>query len=360
MGAVTGGARSRAVRGLRQHERPPLGREGAADRLVDRQEIRGEGSPPLPRLPGDLADHGLDLGGAPGAVDDRHDAEAGVRDVEPWLDREQRHGKDAGPRLEALGLRHETGHRLVFGAHALGGHQHGSAREERDRVDLPSYGSQEEGRRLCAGLVEVDVRVRVVADERVGFLDHAGRDRGVQVERRDEGDAGADGLPHRGEQLALAVRRILEHHRAVERQEHAVDRPRRRQPLEERVPHVLERRPGHRPRRDGVGRDRRKDLDAGRSQHVEEPSDLGPGAAEAFHDLGAVEELGRAEVFEVRALADEGVRLLHELTDCNADGHRRGHLCVPRERFGGARPWHRPRALTSRCSRSRALPCRRR
>jgi hypothetical protein len=96
----------------------------------------------------------------------------------------------------------------------------------------------------------------------------------------------------------------------VEREEHAVDRPRRGQALEERVPDVLERRPGHRPRRDGVGRDRRDHLDAGGVQHVEEAPHLGPGAAEAREDLVSVQELGGAEVLEVRALATGG--LLHE------------------------------------------------
>ena len=281
VGAVAGRARSRAVGRLGQDERAALGGEGAADGLVHGQEVGREAAPPLPGLPGELADHRLDLGGAPGAVGDGHDGEAGVGDVEPGLDREQRDGEDAGPSLEALGLRHQPGHGLVVGALALGRHQHGCAREERDGADLPPHGPQKEGGGLRAGLEEVDVRVRVVADQGVGLLDHAGRDRGVKVQRRDEWNGGADGLADRGEELALAVRRVLEHHRAVEREEHAVDRPRRGQPLEERVPHVLEGRPGHRPRRDGVGGDRRDHLDAGGVQHVEEAPHLGPGAAEA-------------------------------------------------------------------------------
>ena len=194
---------------------------------------------------------------------------------------------------------------------------------------------QEEGGRLRAGLVEVDVRVRVVADQGVGLLDHPGRDRGVKVQRRDERNGGADGLADRGEELALAVRRVLEHHRAVEREEHAVDGPGRGQPLEERVPHVIEGRPRHRPRRDRVGRDRRDHLDAGGFQHVEEAAHLGPGAAEARDELVSVEKLGGPEVLEVRALADEGVGLLHELPDRDPHWRRRSHLAFS-EPSGGA------------------------
>ena len=58
----------------------------------------------------------------------------------------------------------------------------------------------------------------------------------------------------------------------------------------------------------------------GGDEDVEEPAHLGPGAAEPGHDLVSVEELGGAEVVEVRLLADEGVRLLHELPD--RDPHR--------------------------------------
>jgi hypothetical protein len=87
----------------------------------------------------------------------------------------------ARTRLEALGLGHEPDHGLVVGPHALGRHQHGRACEEGDGLHLPPHGPQEERRRLRAGVVEVDVGVGVVADERVGLLDHPGRDRRVEV-----------------------------------------------------------------------------------------------------------------------------------------------------------------------------------
>ena len=137
MGAVAGGARPRAVRRLGQDERAAVGREGAADGVVHGQEVGREAAPLLPGLPGELADHRLDLGGAPRSVGDGHDGEPGVGDVEPGLDREQRDGQDAGPRLEALGLRHQPGHRLVLSPLAFGRHQHRRAREERDGADLP-------------------------------------------------------------------------------------------------------------------------------------------------------------------------------------------------------------------------------
>ena len=239
-----GRARPRAVRRLREDERPALGSERPVDRFVHGQEVGDESPPALPGLPGELSDHRLDLGGAPAPVDDRHDAEPCVRDVEPGLDWEQRDGEDPRPRLEALGLGHEPGHRLVTGPLPSAGTSMGERAKSVTGPHLAAHRPEEERRRLRAGLVEVDVRVGVVADERVRLLDHPGRDGGVEVQRRDQGDGGADGLPHRGEELALAVRRVLEHHGAVEREEHAVDRSRRREPLEERALHVLERLPG--------------------------------------------------------------------------------------------------------------------
>ena len=92
-------------------------------------------------------------------------------------------------------------------------------------------------------------------------------------------------------------------------------RPRRGQPLEQRVLHVVERLPGHRARGHGVRGDRRDHLGPGGDEDVEESAHLGPGAAEPGQDLVSVEELGGAEVVQVRLLADEGVRLLHELPD---------------------------------------------
>ena len=133
------------------------------------------------------------------------------------------------------------------------------------------------------------------------------------------GTAGPMAVADRGEELSLAVRRVLEDHRAVEREEHAMNRSRCGQAFEHAVPDVLEHRPGHRPRGDGIGGDRRDHLDAGGDERVEEAAHLGPRAPEALDHLVAVEELGRAEVLEVRPLADEGVRLLHELTDRDAD-----------------------------------------
>ena len=108
--------------------------------------------------------------------------------------------------------------------------------------------------------------------------------------------------------------------RAVERQQHAVEPARRGQALEERVLHVVERLPGHRARGHGVRGDRRDHLGPGGDEDVEESAHLGPGAAEPGQDLVSVEELGGAEVVQVRLLADEGVRLLHELPD--RDPHR--------------------------------------
>ena len=177
--------------------------------------------------------------------------------------------------------------------------------------------------------------VRVVADQRIGLLDHPSRDCGVEVERGDERDGGTDRFPDRGEELSLAVRRVLQHHRAVEGEEHAVEAACRGEPLEDGVLHVVEGRARHWPRRHGVRRDGRDHLDPRRPQDVQEPAHLGPGAAEPGEDLVPVKELGGSEMLEVSPLADEGVRLLHELPD--RDPHR-GHLNSPQTSKSGVRP----------------------
>ncbi|HXT52257.1 MAG TPA: hypothetical protein VN811_14540, partial [Thermoanaerobaculia bacterium] len=117
------------------------------------------------------------------------------------------------------------------------------------------------------------------------------------------------GAVRRGEELALAVGRVLQHHRAVEGEEHAVEAACRGEPLEDGVLHVVEGRARHWPRRHGVRRDGRDHLDPRGAEDVEEPAHLGPSAAEPGEDLIPVEKLGGPEVREVRLLADKGVRL---------------------------------------------------
>ena len=103
-------------------------------------------------------------------------------------------------------------------------------RKSSGRIELghrPSRAQRalEQPRRALAGGGHVDVRIGAIGDEAVGMLDHRARDVGVQVEARDDGNAGADDLAHAREQLALAVVEMLGDHRAVQVEVDAVDRP---------------------------------------------------------------------------------------------------------------------------------------
>ena len=134
-------------------------------------------------------------------------------------------------------------------------------------------------RPLDPRLVQVHVRVGVVADQRVGLLHHPRVSVRVEVEGRHHRHAGTDGLADGGQQGALRVGIVVEDHRAVERQEDAVERARRGQPLEERVPHG-----GRTPARGTGPRRGRWRRPSGRprprrNEDVEEPADLGPLAA---------------------------------------------------------------------------------
>jgi hypothetical protein len=119
---------------------------------------------------------------------------------------------------------------------------------------------------MLAGLVHVDVRIGLEADDHVRIADHRGRHVGMQVERHADGHARRRGAqPH--QQVAFAVDAVLRHHRAVQVEQDGVAARRRIDDA------LRERGVGagiDRPARVGRGRHRRDQRRAGLFGQVDE------------------------------------------------------------------------------------------
>ena len=90
-----------------------------------------------------------------------------------------------------------------------------------------------------SGVGHVDVRIRTVAEEGVGVLDHLRCHVGVEVERSNDGCLATDQRTHPAQQLALAVLEVLGHHRPVQAEVHRVHGPRGSQAIENESRDVL-------------------------------------------------------------------------------------------------------------------------
>ena len=66
------------------------------------------------------------------------------------------------------------------------------------------------------GFGHVDMRIGAIGDQRVGMLDHLGRDIGVQVEADDQWQVLADHPAHASQNFAFAVVEMFGHHRAMQ------------------------------------------------------------------------------------------------------------------------------------------------
>ena len=73
----------------------------------------------------------------------------------------------------------------------------------------------------------VDMRRGAEPDDRIGVLDAVAGEIAVQVHRDDQRDIGADQLAHGGDDLAVRIVQLFGHHRAMQREQHAVEGARR-------------------------------------------------------------------------------------------------------------------------------------
>ncbi len=151
----------------------------------------------------------------------------------------------------------------------------------------------------------------------------------VEVEAGDDRDVGSHLGTDRGQDLAIRIRCIVQHHGAVQREQHAVHALGVGEPPQQVAEKLFEGRPGHRSGGHAVGGEQGHDLRLGLGQHVQEGAHFGMAAAQDLQDFLAVEEGVASEEGQVGALQDEGVRFLLELADgdAHADAVYQGRPC---------------------------------
>ena len=152
-------------------------------------------------------------------------------------------GQDRNARFGRIGERESAEHRddgkvradvaLAFDDHvgvraARGQQRYGGCGDRHaDERLLEALAGEEpphDRRRLGAALAPVDVRVGAIGNDHVGAVDHALRDVGVQVDRRDDRAARPDGLARERVERAVGVAVGRRDHRAVVAHVDAVER----------------------------------------------------------------------------------------------------------------------------------------
>ena len=83
-------------------------------------------------------------------------------------------------------------------------------------VSLTAQNAGEMNGGSAARIRHVHMRIGAIGDEEIGHLDHSRRDIAVEIEARDEGNAGTENRSHPRQKLALAVVEMLGHHRPME------------------------------------------------------------------------------------------------------------------------------------------------
>ncbi len=99
----------------------------------------------------------------------------------------------------------------------------------RQRANPLLDGRRAEIDQLERALEHVGVRIFLVGDQQVGALDHRRREVAVRIELGTDHDVGPDDGAHPLQQVALAVVVAVGDHRAVQAEQHHVDRQRRPQ-----------------------------------------------------------------------------------------------------------------------------------
>ncbi len=180
-------------------------------------------------------------------------------------------------------------------------------------------------RRARAGVGHVDVRIGAVGDQRIGALQHALRDVGMQVQAGDDRHVRAHRRTQPGQQFAFAVVVLVGHHRAVQVQ---IDRvgPLCARGVHDLAGDALERIGGHMRRRAGAGPDHRQQfrLVAGQfADRADEAARRDIDVAQRQH-VGAAHHRGKAlaadKVVVVGLGRREGIGFVLETGEKNAHG----------------------------------------
>ena len=215
-------------------------------------------------------------------------------------------------------------------------HQHGHAFDVTHGVQafvthagLVHAGDQPHG--FVGAVVHVDVRVLMAGKHAVERIRHGLRDVAVQVERRGHRHPCADQVTHGAAQVAFQILQTFHDARAVQREEHAVERCGRREAVQDFLLERLVRRT-----RDGAGRlrvsdEQRYDLDVQFGTCTQRTAQQGLRAARPEHTLAA----GLMEIVRLREVAAIRVGLVNDAGD--GDTHGAGLVCCEETQCVSAR-----------------------
>ncbi len=221
-GAVAHRAAAGVVADVGQHDRAAVGRErlGLRQRGRDTQARRAGLLAQVPERTTEL----LGDAGRQRRIVVGHDPElgAGFGHVGPGKAVAQRHREHAGLPLGRLHAAHEAGHRL---ARRVPQAHHAAVEHGRRRPHPALRGVEHDPQQLAHAGHGIDVRILLVGHDRVSRAPHQLGEVAVQVELDADRHAGPDDLAHAGQQIAFAIGIAVGHHRAVQDQEQAVDRP---------------------------------------------------------------------------------------------------------------------------------------
>ena len=310
LGAVAGGAAARVVGHVRQHNGPALGGERAGDRLRDGQGPVDELVAMLPGGARELIREAVGEGLV--AVGDDVDAEAGGRDVGEGEPREDGDGDDLRILLHLVRHVVEPPHGPARGALIAQRRQDGRRAQGGGGPDALRRHLQQPLGGLHAALGHVHVGIGLVAVQQVGPAHHLRGEVAVEVQRHRDGHRRPHRRAHGLDEVALAVVDALAHHRAVEIEQHAVERPRRVQVGEDALLDVAVDVPGDEPGGRGGRRDRGHEAHAVTFGGIDHAAQTGAGAAEGLDDLAAVVEIPRFELTAVSRDIAEGIGLVRQ------------------------------------------------
>ena len=102
-------------------------------------------------------------------------------------------------------------------------HQHRDLGHHHNRVDFARHGLKEEAHAALASGAGIVMRVVGVGDQGGGMVDHALGDIGMQIEGGDDGNLVAQPNTNLHEEVALGIVFAIRQHRAMQREEHAVE-----------------------------------------------------------------------------------------------------------------------------------------
>lgn len=155
------------------------------------------------------------------------------------------------------------------------------------------------------------MRVRLIGEQDSGEIDDLRRNVGMEIVRDHDREIASQRFPQPADDLGVAVRIILDDHRAVKRQQQSVETLSGFQPLDQLGGQGIEGLGGDRPGRRSPGEQRGNDFKVKSAGAFDEAGDLVVGVLPAQYLLPALE----VECGEPGLGCVEGVRFVHDPAD---------------------------------------------